>query len=290
MTTSGADARLLGAATVRQLAADLGIRPAKRWGQNFVVDANTVRRIVRLADVGGPQETVLEVGPGLGSLTLGLLETGAGVVAVEIDPELATALPVTVADHMPAASDRLTVVSADALRLAELPVAPTSFVANLPYNVAVPVLLHLLAQFPSLGHGLVMVQWEVAERLAAPPGSRTYGVPSVKAAWYAAVTQQGRVPRSVFWPVPNVDSGLVAFKRRPAPQTSASREEVFACIDAAFSQRRKSLRSALARWAGSTEAADAALRAAGIDPSLRGERLDVADFAAVAAHRRAASA
>jgi 16S rRNA (adenine1518-N6/adenine1519-N6)-dimethyltransferase len=290
MTTSGADARLLGAATVRQLAADLGIRPAKRWGQNFVVDANTVRRIVRLADVGGPQETVLEVGPGLGSLTLGLLETGAGVVAVEIDPELATALPVTVADHMPAASDRLTVVSADALRLVELPVAPTSFVANLPYNVAVPVLLHLLAQFPSLGHGLVMVQWEVAERLAAPPGSRTYGVPSVKAAWYAAVTQQGRVPRSVFWPVPNVDSGLVAFKRRPAPQTSASREEVFACIDAAFSQRRKSLRSALARWAGSTEAADAALRAAGIDPSLRGERLDVADFAAVAAHRRAASA
>jgi 16S rRNA (adenine1518-N6/adenine1519-N6)-dimethyltransferase len=290
MTTSGADARLLGAATVRQLAADLGIRPAKRWGQNFVVDANTVRRIVRLADVGGPQETVLEVGPGLGSLTLGLLETGAGVVAVEIDPELATALPVTVADHMPAASDRLTVVSADALRLVELPVAPTSFVANLPYNVAVPVLLHLLAQFPSLGHGLVMVQWEVAERLAAPPGSRTYGVPSVKAAWYAAVTQQGRVPRSVFWPVPNVDSGLVAFKGRPAPQTSASREEVFACIDAAFSQRRKSLRSALARWAGSTEAADAALRAAGIDPSLRGERLDVADFAAVAAHRRAASA
>jgi 16S rRNA (adenine1518-N6/adenine1519-N6)-dimethyltransferase len=290
MTTSGADARLLGAATVRQLAADLGIRPAKRWGQNFVVDANTVRRIVRLADVGGPQETVLEVGPGLGSLTLGLLETGAGVVAVEIDPELATALPVTVADHMPAASDRLTVVSADALRLVELPVAPTSFVANLPYNVAVPVLLHLLAQFPSLDHGLVMVQWEVAERLAAPPGSRTYGVPSVKAAWYAAVTQQGRVPRSVFWPVPNVDSGLVAFKRRPAPQTSASREEVFACIDAAFSQRRKSLRSALARWAGSTEAADAALRAAGIDPSLRGERLDVADFAAVAAHRRAASA
>ena len=243
MTTPRAEGRLLGAATVRQLAAELDVRPAKRWGQNFVVDANTVRRIVRLADVDGAQETVLEVGPGLGSLTLGLLEAGARVVAVEIDPVLAAALPGTVADHMPTATDRLTVVTADALRLSELPVAPTSFVANLPYNVAVPVLLHLLAQFPSLDHGLVMVQWEVAERLAAPPGSRTYGVPSVKAAWYADVTQQGRVPRSVFWPVPNVDSGLVAFRRRPAPQTSASREEVFACIDAAFSQRRKSLRS-----------------------------------------------
>jgi 16S rRNA (adenine1518-N6/adenine1519-N6)-dimethyltransferase len=294
VTTAGADARLLGAASIRQLAADLDIRPTKRWGQNFVVDANTVRRIVRLADVGRPQETVLEVGPGLGSLTLGLLETGARVVAVEIDPVLAAALPETVAEHMPAASDRLTVVTADALELSELPELPelpepTSLVANLPYNVAVPVLLHLLAQLPSLDHGLVMVQWEVAERLAAPPGSRTYGVPSVKAAWYAQVTQQGRVPRSVFWPVPNVDSGLVAFRRRPPPDTSASREEVFACIDAAFSQRRKSLRSALARWAGSTEAADAALRAAGVDPSLRGERLDVADFAAVAEHRRAAS-
>lgn len=290
MTTPGADARLLGAATVRQLATDLGVRPTKRWGQNFVVDANTVRRIVRLAEVDGSGEVVLEVGPGLGSLTLGLLETGARVVAVEIDPVLATALPDTVAEHMPAASDRLTVVTADALQLVALPVAPASFVANLPYNVAVPVLLHLLAQFQSLDHGLVMVQSEVAERLAAPPGSRTYGVPSVKAAWYADVHQLGRVPRSVFWPVPNVDSGLVAFRRRPAPQTSASREEVFACIDAAFSQRRKSLRSALARWAGSTQAADATLRAAGIDPSLRGERLDVADFAAVAAHRQAAGA
>jgi 16S rRNA (adenine1518-N6/adenine1519-N6)-dimethyltransferase len=187
---------------------------------------------------------------------------------------------------MPAAEARLTVVAADALQLVELPVAPDVFVANLPYNVAVPVLLHLLAQFPSLERGLVMVQWEVAERLAAPPGSRTYGVPSVKAAWYADVTKQGRVPPSVFWPVPNVDSGLVGFRRRPAPETTASREEVFACIDAAFAQRRKSLRSALARWAGGVAAADATLRAAGVDPSLRGERLDVAAFAAIAEHRR----
>lgn len=285
VTNSGADAQLLGAVAIRQLAETLNMRPAKRWGQNFVVDANTVRRIVRLAGIG-PDEVVVEVGPGLGSLTLGLLETGARVLAVEIDTTLAGALPATVGTYLPAAEDRLTVIGADALQLAELPAAPDAFVANLPYNVAVPVILHLLAQFPSLDHGLVMVQWEVAERLAAPPGSRTYGVPSVKAAWYADVTQQGRVPRTVFWPVPNVDSGLVGFRRHPPPETSASREEVFACIDAAFAQRRKSLRSALARWAGGVEAADAALRAARIDPSLRGERLDIAAFAAIAPHRR----
>lgn len=287
MTEPGAHAQLLGAGAVRQLAEALDVRPAKRWGQNFVVDANTVRRIVRLAGVG-PDEVVVEVGPGLGSLTLGLLETGARVLAVEIDQTLAEALPVTVGDHMPAAAGRLTVIAGDALQLTELPAAPDSFVANLPYNVAVPVLLHLLAQFPSLDRGLVMVQWEVAERLAAAPGSRTYGVPSVKAAWYADVSQQGRVPRSVFWPVPNVDSGLVGFRRRPAPPTSASREDVFACIDAAFAQRRKSLRSALARWAGGVDAADDALRSAGVDPSLRGERLDVAAFAAITEHRPAA--
>ena len=285
MTNPRGDARLLGAVAIRQLADQLNVRPAKRWGQNFVVDANTVRRIVRIAGVGA-DDVVVEVGPGLGSLTLGLLETGARVLAVEIDTTLAEALPATVGTYMPAAQNRLTVVAADAMQLAELPGAPSAFVANLPYNVAVPVILHLLAEFPTLGHGLVMVQWEVAERLAAPPGSRTYGVPSVKAAWYADVTQQGRVPRSVFWPVPNVDSGLVGFRRHPAPQTSASREDVFACVDAAFAQRRKSLRSALARWAGGVEAAEATLRAAGVDPSLRGERLDVAAFAAIAEHRR----
>jgi 16S rRNA (adenine1518-N6/adenine1519-N6)-dimethyltransferase len=288
VTNPRGDAQLLGAVAIRHLAETLNVRPAKRWGQNFVVDANTVRRIVRLAGIA-PDEVVVEVGPGLGSLTLGLLEAGARVLAVEIDTTLAGALPATVNSHMPAAADRLTVVAADALQLVELPATPDAFVANLPYNVAVPVLLHLLAQFPSLGHGLVMVQWEVAERLAAPPGSRTYGVPSVKAAWYADVTQQGRVPRSVFWPVPNVDSGLVGFRSHAAPQTSASREDVFACIDAAFAQRRKSLRSALARWAGGVDAADAALRSAGVDPSLRGERLDVSAFAAIAEHRRSAA-
>lgn len=288
MTNPAADAQLLGAGAVRQLADQLGVRPAKRWGQNFVVDANTVRRIVRLAGVG-PDDVALEVGPGLGSLTLGLLETGARVVAVEIDATLADALTGTVADRYPAATRQLTVVTGDALRLVDLPLDPDTFVANLPYNVAVPVLLHLLAEFPTLDRGLVMVQWEVAERLAAPPGSRTYGVPSVKAAWYADVTQQGRVSRTVFWPVPNVDSGLVGFRRHPPPQTTASRVDVFTCIDAAFAQRRKSLRSALARWAGSVDAADAALRAAGVDPSVRGERLDISVFAAIAEHRPAAS-
>lgn len=288
MTTPGADAGLLGAAAVRELADRLGVRPAKRWGQNFVVDANTVRRIVRLADVQA-NAVVVEVGPGLGSLTLGLLEAGAQVVAVEIDPVLAEALPDTVQTRLPEAVERLTVVTADAMSLDELPSSPQSFVANLPYNVAVPVLLHLLARFPSLESGLVMVQLEVADRLAAPPGSRTYGVPSVKAAWYAEVTQSGRVPRSVFWPVPNVDSGLVRFRRRPPPPTTAPREEVFACVDAAFAQRRKSLRSALARWAGGVDAAEAALRAAGVDPTTRGEQLDVSVFAAIAEQRQAAA-
>jgi len=275
---------------IRELAARYQVAPTKRWGQNFVVDANTVRRIVRTAAVDAG-DVVLEVGPGLGSLTLALLEAQAEVVAVEIDPVLADALPVTVAAQAPDHVGHLAVLAQDALRLrrGDLPCTPTVLVANLPYNVAVPVLLHLLGELDQLEHGLVMVQWEVAERLAARPGGRTYGIPSVKAAWFADVTQAGRVPRTVFWPAPNVDSGLVALRRRPPPVTTATRDEVFACIDAAFAQRRKSLRSALARWAGGADAADGALRAAGVDPSLRGERLDVEEFAAIAEHRPATS-
>ena len=280
--------RLLGAADVRRLGAAIGVRPTKRLGQNFVVDANTVRRIVRAAELSA-DDVVVEVGPGLGSLTLGLLAEAARVVAVEIDPALARALPRTVADRAPALRDRLEVVAADALQIHEVPgPPPTALVANLPYNVAVPVLLHLLERLPSVRHGLVMVQAEVADRLAAPPGSRTYGVPSVKAAWWAHMQRAGAVPRSVFWPVPNVDSALVAFTRREPPETSASRAEVFAVVDAAFGQRRKSLRSALAGWAGSPSAAETALRAAGIDPTARGESLDVEDFARLARHRPAA--
>jgi 16S rRNA (adenine1518-N6/adenine1519-N6)-dimethyltransferase len=281
---------LLGPADVRALAADLGVRPTKKLGQNFVHDANTVRRIVAAAGLR-PDEVVLEVGPGLGSLTLGLLPACHTVIAVEIDPVLAARLPQTAAEHAPELAGRLRVLVRDALalRLGELgEPQPTALVANLPYNVAVPVVLHLLAELPSLARGLVMVQAEVADRLAAAPGSRTYGVPSAKAAWYAEVRRAGPVPRAVFWPVPNVDSALVSFVRRPQPST-VERAAVFAVIDAAFAQRRKMLRAALAGWAGSAERAAQVLTAAGVDPTARGEQLHVADFARIAAARAGVS-
>jgi 16S rRNA (adenine1518-N6/adenine1519-N6)-dimethyltransferase len=271
---------LLTAPDVRRLAAALELRPTKQLGQNFVIDPNTVRRLVRTAGVG-VDDIVVEVGPGLGSLTLGLLPEVARVVAVEIDPPLARQLPLTVADRAPELLDRLEVVQQDALLLEGVPgPAPSAFVANLPYNVAVPVLLRLLEKLPSLQRGLVMVQAEVADRLAAPPGSKTYGVPSVKAAWYADVRRAGTIGRNVFWPAPNVDSGLVAFTRREPPP--ADRLQTFAVIDAAFAQRRKTLRAALAGWAGSPAQAEQRLRAAGIDPSARGEVLAVEDFARLA--------
>jgi ribosomal RNA small subunit methyltransferase A len=273
---------LLGPAAVREIAGRLGIRPAKRLGQNFVIDPGTVRRIVTLAGLR-PDDVVLEVGPGFGSLTLGLLPAVGRVVAVEVDPVLATELPRTVAARAPGVAGRLEVITADAARVTSLPGgAPSALVANLPYNVAVPVVLHLLATLPSLVHGLVMVQAEVANRMTASPGSRVYGVPSVKLAWFAAAQRAGAVPRTVFWPVPNVDSGLVAFTRHPSPRGDASREDVFAVVDAAFSQRRKTLRAALSRWAGSAERAERILRAAGVDPGARGESLNVADFARIA--------
>jgi 16S rRNA (adenine1518-N6/adenine1519-N6)-dimethyltransferase len=278
-----AESVLLGPAEIRTRAAALGLRPTKTLGQNFLHDANTVRRIVRAADLQ-PGERVLEIGPGLGSLTLGLLAAGHPVTAVEIDPLLAAALPDAVHDRMPAAD--LEVVTADALRLTAVPgPAPDALVANLPYNVAVPVVLHLLEIVPSLRRGLVMVQAEVADRLVAGPGSRTYGVPSVKVAWYATATRAGAVPPSVFWPVPNVDSGLVRLTRREPPTSTAGRAAVFTAVDAAFAQRRKTLRAALAGWAGSAAAAEDALRAAGIDPQARGETVDVAGFARLAQHR-----
>lgn len=273
--------RLLGPAEIRSLAAELEIKPRKSLGQNFVVDANTVRRIATAAELVA-DDVVLEVGPGLGSLTLAMLPEVATVIAVEIDPVLAERLPRTVAVQAPSLADRLLVVADDALRIRTLPAEPTALVANLPYNVAVPVVLHLLAVMPSLQRGLVMVQSEVADRLTAAPGSRVYGAPTVKLAWWAAARRAGAVPRTVFWPVPNIDSGLVAFERRTPPRTSASRMAVFAVVDAAFAQRRKTLRAALSGWAGSAAAAEAALVAAGIDPATRGEQLDVAAFARIA--------
>jgi len=280
---------LLGPAELREIAGRLGIRPAKRLGQNFVVDPGTVRRIVALAGVG-PDDVVLEVGPGFGSLTLGLIGAARRVVAVEVDPVLAAELPHTVAARAPRLASRLAVVTADAVRVAaaDLPGGrsrpPSVLAANLPYNVAVPVVLHLLATVPSLARGLVMVQAEVADRMTAAPGSRIYGVPSVKLAWFASARRAGMVPRTVFWPVPNVDSGLVAFTRRTPPEPGVPREKVFAVVDAAFAQRRKTLRAALARWAGSPAAAERILRDAGVDPSARGEELTVGEFTRIAQH------
>ena len=313
--------RLLGASDIRVIAGRLGVHPTKKLGQNFVVEPGTVRQIAALAGVR-PGDVILEVGPGLGSLTLALLEvvaeaagpvvtdgvcgtavrdgaqvprTGAGLVpirlvAVEVDPVLAAELPRTIAERAPDVADRVTVLAADALAVGEREIgapAPTVLAANLPYNVAVPVVLHLLAALPSLARGVVMVQAEVADRMCAGPGSRVYGVPSAKLAWYADARPAGTVPRTVFWPVPNVDSKLVAFTRRDPPPTTASREAVFAVIDAAFGQRRKTLRAALAGWAGSPAAAESALRAADVDPGARGEALAVADFARIAQSRPA---
>ena len=274
------------------MAESLGIRPTKKLGQNFVVEQGTVRQIAALAAVQAG-DVILEVGPGLGSLTLALMEAACGLdgtrlVAVEIDPILAAELPKTLAERVPSLTERATVVAADAMRVGPAEVgAPTVLAANLPYNVAVPVLLHLLAELPSLARGVVMVQAEVADRMCAGPGSRVYGVPSAKLAWYVSARPAGTVPRSVFWPVPNVDSRLVAFTRHDPPPTTASRSEVFAVVDAAFGQRRKTLRAALAAWAGSPQDAELLLRAADIDPGARGEALTIEDFARIARARHA---
>jgi 16S rRNA (adenine1518-N6/adenine1519-N6)-dimethyltransferase len=277
---TAAEVRLLGAAEIRRLAAGLDLAPTKRLGQNFVHDANTVRRIVRIAGVA-PGAVALEIGPGLGSLTLGLLEAGAKVLAVEIDGRLARLLPATVAEQGGgAAATRLEVLEGDALAV-PLPAGPTVLVANLPYNVAVPVLLRVLAEVPTITSGVVMVQAEVGERLAAPPGSKVYGAPSVKAAWYGDFALAGPVGRGVFWPVPNVDSVLVRFGRGDSRGNEPLRRSVFRVVDAAFQQRRKTLRQALAGVAGGTAGAEALLRAAGVDPGERGERLGIDAYVAL---------
>lgn len=272
---------LLGATEIRRLAEELGIRPTKTLGQNFVIDGNTIRRIVATANVS-PDETVLEVGPGLGSLTLGIMDTAAKVVAVEIDPPLAKRLPQTIAEMRPGREEDLTVILNDAMKISELPGNPTALVANLPYNVAVPVVLHLMEHFESIKHGLVMVQDEVADRMCAAPGNKTYGVPSVKGAWYGTMRKAGVIGMNVFWPAPKIHSGLVAFTRDKDRSEAPDRKEVFAIIDAAFAQRRKTLRAALSGWAGSGARAEQILLAAGIDPKERGEKLDVEGFILIA--------
>ena len=272
---------LLGAAEIRELAAKLDLKPSKSLGQNFVIDSNVCTKIVRTAGVTS-DDIALEIGPGLGSLTLAMLETAKSVIAVEIDPRLAQQLPITVADHFEHPGN-LTVINKDALAVNDLPFEPTVLVANLPYNVSVPVLLHLLEKFPTLRSGVVMVQAEVADRLAAKPGGKEYGIPSVKAAWWADVKNVGTVSRSIFWPAPNVDSKLVGFTRRETAGSEESRAKVFTIIDAAFAQRRKMLRSALSSLYGSSSAAEAILIKAGIDPTLRGEALQIESFCKIAA-------
>ncbi len=272
---------LLGAAQIRELAAQLDLKPSKSLGQNFVIDSNVCTKIVRTAGVTS-DDIALEIGPGLGSLTLAMLEVAKSVIAVEIDPRLAQQLPLTVAEHFEH-PENLIVINKDALAVHDLPVEPTVLVANLPYNVSVPVLLHLLEKFPTLRTGVVMVQAEVADRLAAKPGGKEYGIPSVKAAWWADVKNVGTVSRSIFWPAPNVDSKLVGFTRRQTAGSEESRAKVFTIIDAAFAQRRKMLRSALSGLYGSSSAAEAILIKAGIDPTLRGEALQVESFCKIAA-------
>jgi 16S rRNA (adenine1518-N6/adenine1519-N6)-dimethyltransferase len=279
------ESTLLGATEIRALAASLNATPTKKLGQNFVIDPNTVRRIVTQAHVG-ESDVVVEIGPGLGSLTLALLPNVAKVLAVEIDPVLAGALPATIALHAPNLKDNLTVINADAMRITELPAAPTHLVANLPYNVSVPVVLHFLETFPSLQEILVMVQAEVADRMAAGPGSKIYGVPSVKMAWYGEVTKAGSVGRNVFWPAPNVDSGLVRLVRKEREFDPGLRDLTFIIVDAAFGQRRKTLRTALGSALGSPQNVEAILRDAGIDPGLRGEQLSLQDFVAIAQHAK----
>ena len=272
--------KLLGPAEIRDLAELLDVTPTKKLGQNFVIDGNTVRKIVKVAHVEAG-DSVVEIGPGLGSLSLGIVEAGASLVAVEIDGRLAAQLPATFAEMAPGA--KLTVIHEDAMKIMELPNEPTRLVANLPYNVSVPVLLHFLEHFPSIRSGVVMVQAEVGHRLAAEPGSKVYGGPSAKAAWYGKWRIAGTVSRQVFWPVPNVDSVLVGFERDAVqPGDEALRRRTFDIIDGAFGQRRKMLRQALSDLCGSSAAATELLERAGIDPTLRGEQLNIAQFVSIA--------
>lgn len=270
---------LLGASEIRSLAEELDLRPSKSMGQNFVIDANVCRKIVRLANVESGDH-VVEIGPGLGSLTLAILQTGACVTAIEIDARLANRLRQTAHEH--GAVDGLEILAKDALTVRDLELAPKKLVANLPYNISVPVLLHFLESFSTIDSGIVMVQLEVAQRLAATPGSKSYGAPSAKASWWCDLEFAGDVSRTIFWPVPNVDSALVRFSRHSPLGDEALRKITFGLIDEAFGKRRKMLRSALANRFGSSNAAESALQRAGIDPTVRGESLSIHDFANLA--------
>lgn len=273
---------LLGSSEIRRLAAELDLRPTKKLGQNFVIDPNTIRKIVAAANLG-PRDKVVEIGPGLGSLTLGLLEKVNQLAVVEFDTRLAQRLKQTLDQR--ASGHSCHIIAADAMSMTSLPFEPDALVANLPYNISVPVLLHFMETFPSLKKGLVLVQAEVAARLVAPAGSKTYGSPSAKLAWYANAVSAGVVSRNIFWPIPNVDSALVYFEKREDAFDPNSRQEVFRVIDGAFAQRRKTLRQALAEWAGSPVRAEEILSSAGISPQARGEDLGIEDFVKLASKK-----
>lgn len=270
----------LGAGAIRELASRVGIIPTKKLGQNFVIDPNTVRYIVEQSRINS-NSVVVEVGPGLGSLTLRLLEISAHVSAIEIDSRLADQLPITVSEMCPGLLGKLSVLNRDAMQvqLGELTPAPTALIANLPYNVAVPVLLHFLAELPTLTNVLVMVQKEVADRLCAGPGSRTYGIPSVKIQWFGKAEAAGNIGKNVFWPAPNVDSGLVRVHvTHPHRHIEEDRCDVFHVIDAAFAHRRKTLRAGLADFIGTAPLAEQVLMRAEIDPGARAETLELESF------------
>ena len=264
---------LLGAVEIRALAEQLNLKPTKKLGQNFVVDANTCRKIVKLAGVES-SDIALEIGPGLGSLSLALLEKAKQVLAVEIDDRLASQLPITAAQHG-FDKDKLKVINQDAMQLTKLPANPTVLVANLPYNISVPVLLNMLENFPTINRGVVMVQSEVAYRLAAKPNNKEYGSPTAKANWWADLQLSGSVGRSVFWPVPNVDSSLVSFIRHAPLGDEDQRVATFLVIDKAFAKRRMMMRSAVGEL---FDDAEGYLIAAGVDPTIRGEALAIAQF------------
>ena len=273
---------LLGSGEIRRLAAELDLKPTKKLGQNFVIDPNTIRKIVGAADLS-PRDKVVEIGPGLGSLTLGLLEKVNALAVIEFDSRLADRLKQTLDQR--ASGHKCHIIAADAMNVTELPFEPDALVANLPYNISVPVLLHFMETFPTLKKGLVLVQAEVAARLIAPPGSKTYGSPSAKLAWYAKASSGGVVSRNIFWPIPNVDSALVFFEKREDEFPKALRLEVFRVIDGAFAQRRKTLRQALSDWAGSPAEAERILVEAGISPQARGEDLIIEDFVRLASKK-----
>ena len=263
---------------VRELLDEHGLAPSRALGQNFVADPNTVRRIARLAEVGDGDQ-VVEIGPGLGSLTLALVETGARVTAVELDRHLLAPLRSVVEPH------GVQVVHGDAMRLdwddlltsAGTPGRPWGLVANLPYNVATPLVLDLLEHVPAIERMLVMVQREVGERLAARPGSKAYGIPSVKVAYRADAAVVGRVPPTVFIPPPRVESALVRLRRLAAPRVDAPPERLYQLVDAGFGQRRKMLRRSLA---GLVDAAG--FDEAGVRPEARAEELDLAAWGRLA--------